>query len=75
MISLLRPMMMLVRGDHGCSDCFDEPEPVVGWDLGFPDVTNPTFKVAAYDWQWTEGGRDDYCPECFDYPSQLPAGY
>lgn len=47
----------------------------MGWDLGFPDVTNPTFKVSAYDWKYTEGGRDDYCPDCFEYPSALPSGY
>lgn len=55
--------------DHGCADCFDEPPAVVGWDLGFPDVTNPTYVPEVYAWQWKDGGRDDYCPNCFQAPT------
>lgn len=55
--------------DYGCPDCFDEPPAVVGWDLGFPDVTSSTFKPEVYSWQYKEEGRDNYCPGCFDAPT------
>ena len=55
-------------------DCFDEP-PANGWDLGFPDVTNPTFQPVSNKFKNTDTSRDDYCPSCFDYPPGLPTGY
>jgi hypothetical protein len=76
-IFALVPLRML-RGDPdpATSNNFDEPPAVVGWDLGYPDVTNPTYNVQQYQWQYTgEDGRDNFCPNCFDYPSGLPPGY
>jgi len=78
MLFALVPLRML-RGDPdpATSTNFDEPPAIVGWDLGFPDVTNPTYRVESYQWQYTgEGnGRDDYCPDCYDYPSGIVPGY
>lgn len=69
LVPLASALKMTKHLDHGCADCFDQPPAVVGWDLGFPDVTNPTYKPEVYAWQWTGGGRDDYCPNCFDAPT------
>jgi hypothetical protein len=69
----------LLRGepDPATSTNFDEPPAVVGWDLGYPDVTNPTYNVEQYHWQYRgeDGGRDDFCPMCFSYPAGLPPAY
>eukprot|EP00960_Hanusia_phi_P071023 767447-Hanusia_phi.AAC.5 len=63
---------IVLRGDSGCPDCFDTPPAVVGWDLGFPDVTNPTYAVEPYSWRYIGDSRDKYCPECFEQPTGIP---
>ena len=79
MLFALVPMRLsgMLRGepDPATSNNFDEPPAVVGWDLGAPDVTNPTYKVEPYAWQYKEAGRDDFCPDCYDYPSGIPPAY
>jgi hypothetical protein len=77
MLFALVPLRMLLGDpDPATSTNFDEPPAIVGWDLGFPDITNPTYKVEQYKWQYGPGaGRDDFCPDCYEYPTGLPPGY
>mmetsp|Transcript_10947 Transcript_10947/g.26830 ORF Transcript_10947/g.26830 Transcript_10947/m.26830 type:complete len:89 (-) Transcript_10947:301-567(-) len=62
------------RVPAGCPDCFEQPplqneDGSSGWQLGFPDVTNPTFDATrVYEWRWKDKSRDDFCPHCFDFP-------
>ena len=69
----------MLRGDPdpSMSNNFDEPPAIVGWDLGpqNPDITNPTYQVEQYKWQYHGKGRDDFCPTCYDYPVGLPPAY
>jgi hypothetical protein len=79
MLFALVPLRSLLRGepDPSTSTNFDEPPAVTGWELK-PDVTSSTYVVEPYVWQYTEakqGGRDDFCPDCYDYPSGIPPGY